>query len=364
MALHKTYAETDLAALSHNLGVVRNKIGNKNVLAVVKANAYGHGAVEVSKHLVGSGISCLGVAFTSEAVQLREAGIEVPILVFFDRDNIDEFLHYNLTPVIFDIRTAKKFSSTASRHNRRLAVHIKVDSGMGRIGFTMKEARTAIPRIAALNNIDVRGLMSHFSDADLQDKEFANRQLRSFLALRKELKQKDISVKYSHIANSAAVLSMPGAHLNMVRPGIMLYGYGLSPDDGLKPVLSLKSRVLMIKKVPAGTPISYARTFITKRKSVIATIPIGYADGYSRRLSNQGEVLISGKRAPVLGRVCMDTIMVDVTDISGVNEDSEVVLIGSQRKEKITAADIAEKTGTIPYEVLTSIGQRVKRVYK
>jgi alanine racemase len=362
--LQKTFAEIDLKALSHNLRVVRKKISNKNILAVVKANAYGHGAVEIAGHLVRNGVSHLGVAFTGEAIQLREAGINVPILVFFDRDNARECLHYNLTPVIFDLHTAKKFSAAARKHNRKLAIHIKVDTGMGRLGFNVDKAETEIPGIAAMKNLVIEGLMSHFSDADLHDKDFANRQLRSFLSLKKELRRKNIPVKYSHIANSAAVLSMPRAHLNMVRPGIMLYGYGLSEADDLRPVLSLKSRVLMIKKVPAGTPISYARTFITKRKSIIATIPLGYADGYSRRLSNQGEVLIQGKRAPVVGRVCMDTIMADVTDIPGVREDSEVVLIGSQGKETITAADIAGKTGTIPYEVLTSVGQRVRRVYK
>lgn len=356
-------AEINLAALSHNLRTVREKILNKNIIAVVKANAYGHGAVEISKHLIQQGISHLGVAFTGEAIQLREAGINVPILIFFDRDNIDECFQYNLTPVIFDCTTAKKISAAACKSKRRISVHVKVDTGMGRVGFTLTRARKELARIAVLKNIDIEGLMSHFSDADLQDKAFANQQLKDFISLNKYLEQKYIPVKYFHIANSAAVLSMPDAHLNMVRPGIMLYGYGFSETDDLKPVLSLKSRVLMLKQVPRGTPISYARTFMTKRRSTIATVPVGYADGYNRRLSNIGEVLIKGKRAPVAGRVCMDTIMVDVTDIPDVNENSEVVLIGNQGKEKITAADISDKTGTIPYEVLTSIGQRVKRVY-
>ncbi|RJQ51397.1 MAG: alanine racemase [Nitrospiraceae bacterium] len=359
--MQNAFAEIDLEALSHNLGVVKKKTGNKKIIAVVKANAYGHGAVEISRRLIKNGVSFLGVAFTGEAVQLREAGIEVPILVFFNRDTVEECLHYNLTPVIFDYGSAKKFSTAARRLDRRQAIHIKVDTGMGRIGFSPDKARTEIPRIAALKNIYIEGLMSHFSDAGLQSKDFAGRQLHDFLLLRKELRKKKIIFKYAHIANSAAVLNMPGAHLNMVRPGLMLYGYG---DEKLRPALSLKSRILMIKKVPAGTPVSYGRTFITNRKSIIATIPVGYADGYSRKLSNQGEALINGRRAPVLGRVCMDTIMVDITDIPGVKEDSEVALIGSQGKEKITAADIAEKTGTIPYEVLTSIGQRVRRVYK
>ncbi len=364
MDLPKTFAEINLDALSHNLREVRKKTGNKSILAVVKANAYGHGAVKVSGRLLQNGVSMLGVAFTDEAIELREAGIKAPILIFFDTENIDACLKYNLTSTVFDFNTAKKVSLEACRHNRQINVHIKVDTGMGRVGFDIKNALMTISKIARLKNIKLEGLMSHFSDADLKDKRFAAQQLKDFKHLVKALKAKKTTFKYLHIANSAAVLSMPEAHLNMVRPGIMLYGYGYSESDNLKPVLSLKSKILFLKKVPPGTPISYGRTFITKRRSAIATLPIGYADGYSRKLSNYGEVIINGKRAPVVGRVCMDTIMVDVTDISNVNKNSEVILIGHQGRQKITAQDIADKIGTIPYEVLTSIGERVKRVYK
>ena len=362
--MQKAFAEIDLNALSHNLKITGQKTGNKNILAVVKANAYGHGAVEVSRHLFKQGVSYLGTAFKSEAIHLRESGINTPILVFFDRENIDEYFKYNLTPVVFDLSTAGKLSKEAVRRKRSIAIHIKIDTGMGRLGFPIEKALTEIPKIVCLKNVQLEGLMSHFSDADLEDKGFAALQLKRFLLLKKEFQQKKIGFKYHHIANSAAVLSMKDAHLNMVRPGIMLYGYGLSKDDNLRPVLSLKSGILLLKKVPAGTPISYGRTFITKRKSTIAIIPVGYADGYSRRLSNNGEVIINGKKAPVVGRVCMDTIMADVTDIPGVNMDCVVILIGSQGRVKITAQDIADMAGTIPYEVLTSIGQRVMRVYK
>jgi alanine racemase len=361
--LQKVFAEINLKAISHNLEVVKKKTGNKNILAVVKADAYGHGSIRISKHLIKKGISKLGVAFTKEAIVLRESGINIPIVVFFDRDNIDACFRYNLSPTVFDFKTAKKISAEAYRCKRRMPVHIKVDTGMGRIGFDINKALKEISRIARLQNIKLEGLMSHFSEADLHDKDFADLQLRNFLLLAKNLKQSNIIFKYSHIANSAAVLSMPDAHLNMVRPGIMLYGYGYSDLRDLKPVLSLKSKILYIKKVPPGTPVSYGRTFITKRRSLIATIPLGYADGYNRKLSNNGAVLIEGKRAPVVGRVCMDTIMADVTDIPGVGYESEVILIGKQGKESITAEDLADKVGTIPYEVLTSIGQRIKRVY-
>lgn len=363
MGLQKVFAEIDLRALTHNLGVVRKKIGDRKILAVVKADAYGHGAVTISKHLIKNGVPALGVAFTKEGIELRESGIDSPILVFFDRDNIDSCLEYNLTPVVFDFNTAKTISSRAAKLNRSAPIHIKVDTGMGRVGFSLNNASKEIAKIAGLRNIELEGLMSHFSEADLQDKEFAGLQLKNFLSLVENLRQSDIRFKHLHMANSAAVLSMPEALLDMVRPGIMLYGYSYPGVKGLKPVLTLKSKIVLLKKVPSGTPISYGRTFVTRRKSTIATIPVGYADGYNRKLSNCGKVIINGKRAPVAGRVCMDTIMVDVTDIPDVTYKSDVVLIGKKGKEKITADDIAGKTGTIPYEVLTSIGQRVKRTY-
>ena len=362
--MQKALAEINLNALSHNLNVVREKTGNLNIIAVVKANAYGHGAVTVANHLIQKGVSKLGVAYTNEAITLRESGITAPVLVFFDGDNIDAFFKYNLTPTVFDLDTARRFSAEAYRLNRQVPIHVKVDTGMGRIGFNIRKAPAEIMKISSLKNLKLEGLMSHFAEADLEDKDFANLQLAHFLSLVKELKQKNIHFQFLHIANSAAVLTMPDAHLNMVRPGIMLYGYGCCESEKLRPVMSLKSRIVFLKKVPPGTSISYNRSFVTKRRSTIATIAIGYADGYNRRLSNQGEVLINGQRAPVTGRVCMDTIMVDVTDIPDVNYKTEVVLMGRQGKEQITADDIAKKTGTIPYEVLTSIGQRVRRVYK
>ncbi len=364
MNLHEAVAEIDLEAITHNLAVVKKQTGNSQILAVVKADAYGHGAIPVSKHLVKLGVSSLGVAFTNEAVLLRESGITSQILTFFSIGNIAELLEYNLTPVVFDFNIAKAISDEAYKQNRQIPIHVKVDTGMGRVGFSIATVREEIFKIAQLSNITLEGLMSHFSEADLQDKEFANQQVIAYSSISHDLKEQNIHFTHYHMANSAAVLTMPDAHFNMVRPGIMLYGYAFPGVKELKPVLSLKSKIILIKKVPQGTPISYGRTFITERESTIATIPIGYADGYSRKLSNQGEVLISGRRAPVVGRVCMDTIMVDVTEIPDVSYESEVIVIGRQGKEQITANEIAEKTGTIPYEVLTSVGQRVQRIYK
>ncbi len=360
----KTCAEIDLNALSHNVRIIKKTTGNKPILAVVKAQAYGHGAVRVSKHLLACGASMLGVAFTDEAIELREAGIRAPIVVFFERNNINALFKYKLTPAVFDFKTAEIISNEASKRNQKIPVHIKVDTGMGRLGLRVKNALIEILKIVNLKNLKPEGIMSHFSDLDLMDKDFASEQLREFLKLVKSLKTKGVNFKFLHMANSAAVLGFPEAHLNMVRPGLMLYGYAPTQVSNLKPVMTLKTKVIFIKNVPAGTPISYGRTFITKRKSIIATLPIGYADGYNRRLSNNGRVLINDKYAPVVGRVCMDLTMVDVTKIPDIKEGDEVILISAQSKEKITAYDIAQRIGSIPYEVLTSIGQRVKRVYK
>jgi alanine racemase len=358
-----TSAEINLSALSHNLRAVKNKAKTRTILAVVKAQAYGHGAVRVSRHLLRNGVSMLGVAFTREAIALRDAGIKAPIVVFFERGKAETYLRYSLTPVIYDLKNARTLSLKARTYNRILPVHIKVDTGMGRIGLRIENARQEILKIAGLRNLKLEGLMSHLADADMTDREFATAQAKRFKDLISTLKTENIHFNYHHIANSAAVLRLPKVHFDMVRPGIMLYGYGPARKNMLRPVLSLKSRVMYIKKVPPGTPISYGRTFTTKRTSTIATIPIGYGDGYNRKLSNRGQVLINGKRAPVVGRVCMDTILVDVTEIPGVKENAEVVLIGQQGEEEISAKDIADMIDTIPYEVLTSIGERVKRTY-
>lgn len=359
--MKRVSAEIDLQALSHNLNEVRRCVGKRLIIPIVKANAYGHGIIEVSRHLIRNGIKMLGVAFVEEAIKLRDAGIDSSIIVLFERDNIDAFLRYKLIPTIFDLQTAKRFSIEAYKQNTVLPIHVKIDTGMGRIGIDTSIAEKSIHEIMRLRNIRVEGLMSHLSSADLEDREFTLQQIEGFKKIVGSLKKKGITFKFLHIANSAGITKFPESHLNAVRPGIMLYGYG---GDNLKPVLTLKSKILHLKTVPPNTPISYGRTFITKRRSLIATLPIGYADGYNRRLTNHGEVLINGRRAPVIGRVCMDTTMVDVTDIPDIDIDSEAILIGSSGKERITAEEIAHKIGTIPYEVLTSIGERVERVYK
>lgn len=369
MAFRGTIAEISLSAISSNLEKVRSKAGNRKILTVVKASAYGHGAIPVAEKLIAEGVDMLGVANVEEGIELRDAGINHPIVVLSGivPDEIPAVIEYNLTPVIYNPPIARSLSEASKKRGKITAIHIKIDTGMGRLGVIAYEAVSIIKEIAELKGLRLEGIMTHFSDVDLIDKEYAEFQLKLFNDVIEGLKKIGIKFELCHAANSAAILTFSSSLFDMVRPGIMLYGY--PPSDqiyspGLRPALSLKTQILFLKKVPSGTPISYGRTFITKRESTIAVLPIGYADGYNRLLSNKGEVLIKGKRAPVIGRVCMDTTMVDVTEISGVKEGDEVVLIGKQGEEFIGADEIAKKIDTIPYEVLCSISRRVTRVYK
>jgi alanine racemase len=363
-----TAALINLLALDHNFQEVRGRAGGRKVLAVVKAQAYGHGAVAVSRRLVDLGAGMLGVALVEEGRELREAGIHAPVLIMgaVFPGQADEVVRLGLTPAVASLAVARALSQAAQRRQAPVAVHIKIDTGMGRIGLSPEAAPDLIAEVMELEGVRVEGLMTHFADADLRDKQFASVQMDRFEDLITSLEKRGMSVPVRHAANSAAVLDYRRALFTMVRPGVMLYGY--NPLEGgagadLRPVLSLVTRIAFLKRTPAGVPISYGRTFITGRESLIATIPIGYADGYSRGLSNRGEAIVHGKRVPVAGRVCMDMTMLDVTDVPGVAEGDEVVLIGSQGAERITADDVAAKTGTISYEVLCGISGRVPRVY-
>jgi len=356
----------DLPALSHNFSFIRRYAGNRPVIAVVKAGAYGHGAPETARCLVQEGAAWLGVAFAPEAVELREAGIATPIIVFFDPDPDMVFAH-GLTPVVFDLKKAEALSREAERRNRPLRIHVKVDTGMGRLGL-LGDAASGIRDIANLPALEIEGVMSHFADADLRDPSFALSQISRFSKLKADLAAGGLAPRVFHIANSAAVLSRPEAHFDAVRPGLMLYGYSPLENDAtalhpvdLRPVMRVTTRLVSIRKVPADTSISYGRTWTTKRESVIGVLALGYADGFSRAFSNNGELLVRGKRAPIVGRVCMDLTMVDLTDIPGVSESDEVVLIGRQGDEVISANDWAVRGGTIPYEILLSLGSRTKK---
>ena len=376
-------AEINLGAISRNLRAVKRVAGNRPVIAVVKADAYGHGAVEVSKRLADCGAAYLAVAFTGEAVALREAGISSPILVLFDKCDVDAFFDYDLIPVIHDLASARRFSKEAVRRGRSLDVHLKIDTGMGRLGLRTEDVRKEMPAIAKLSRLNIRGLMSHFSDSDVADQSYAGAQLKSFLTIRDEVLAASPGPVLCHMANSAATLFLKEAHLDAVRPGLILYGHSplqhsasgiRSSEDGKKtkprlpgvelmPAMTVKTVILSLRRVRSGVPVSYGRTFITRRDSLIAVLPVGYADGYHRALSNNMDVLVKGKRAPVVGRVCMDLIMVDVTEVKGLREKDEVVLLGKQGTAEITASEMAGRAGTIPYEILTSIGSGSRKVY-
>jgi alanine racemase len=335
----------------------------------VKANAYGHGAREVAKTLANGGSDAFGVATLEEGIELRKEGVKSPILVLagFYPDQFDQFFQNNLTPVICEPEGLHKLEALARQRNVSLKFHLKVDTGMGRIGFLPLEIDSWTPLLEKLKALKLEGVFSHFSHAEDVGGDYTQSQLEIFRGVIKRLHEVGYDPSLIHLANSAAVITLPAAHFTMVRPGLMLYGIYPSPKMAtqitLKPVLSWKTRILQLKKVPKGSSISYGQTFVTKRESLIATLPVGYADGYHRLLSNRGAMLVRGKRAPIVGRICMDLTMIDVTDIREVQQEDEVVLLGRQGAETISADEMALWADTISYEILTSISARVPRIY-
>ena len=368
---HTTTAEVDLGALVYNYHQLRQCASpSVKFLAVVKADAYGHGAIPVSKKLEELRVDFLGVARVQEGIELRNGGIKKPILVLSGiyQEEVEEVLDYKLTPMVYRLEIAEALSAAAGKRGKKVPVHLKVDTGMGRIGVLAEEAPAFANRVRQFENLEIEGIASHLSTADEGDSAFAAQQLKRFSRTIEEMKRLDIDPPFCHIANSAALVNLPAAHFTLVRPGIMLYGSypsaSLKDKISLRQVMSWKSHIADLKKLPAGYPISYGRTFITQRPSLIAAIPVGYADGYNRLFSNRGEVLIKGMRAPVAGRVCMDWTMADVTDITGVEVGDEVVLMGSQSGQEITPEEMGGWIGTIAYEILCSVGKRVSRIYK
>lgn len=365
-----TIAEIDLEALAFNYRQIQRRLSKGvHILAVVKADAYGHGALPVALKLEKLGVEYLGVALPEEGIELRRGGIKTPILILggIYPGGEEEIIKYTLTPVVFDLKSLERLSRAGSRRRKKVKVHLKVDTGMGRLGVPFKEFPKFLRKVRKFSQIEIEGLLSHFSL--VEEKEgYTEGQWRKFQESKALMQEVGISCRYFHMANSGILTLFPEFIGNLVRPGIMLYGSYPSPPFQkliqLKPVMTLKTRIHFLKSVPSGTKISYGGTFITKRESLIATLPIGYADGYSLHLSNRGEVLVRGRRAPVVGRVCMDFMMIDVTGIPKVSIGDEVILIGRQGKEEISTEEVAKKIGTIPYEVLCLIGKRVSRIYK
>jgi alanine racemase len=370
LATRPTVAVIDTAALKANLKNLGAMLeGNTALTAVVKANAYGHGAKIVANALQEAGCNYFGVAFAAEGARLRTCGITKPILIFsgVTSPEIETIIANDLTPVVYDLPAARALDAEAGKAKKKLPIHLKIDSGMGRLGIQPAEVKEFFNGFAKLKNLTLDGLMSQYAEMDSVDKTFSKSQLSTFRAATQDVAALGFKARFNHIANSAAIVDCADSHMDMVRPGIMLYGIYPAPRFNEKidllPVMTLKTRIIQLKRVAKGTPVSYGRTFITNKESLIATLPIGYGDGLPRRLSGgKGSVLVRGQRVPIIGTICMDLMMVDVTAIEGTATGDEAVIIGSQGSEAITATEVAEKTGTIAYEILCAVARRVPRI--
>lgn len=365
-----TYAEIDLGAMRHNLRAIKKIVGkDMEILGIVKADAYGHGILEVSRTLIKQGVKYLGVASLDEAASLRAAGIKAKIIVLGPilPQEAEGVLKFNVIQTVSDLYIAKALSRLAQRKKKKISVHIKIDTGMGRLGFWHEEAIGFVKKIAMLKNIIIDGIFTHFPSAE-SDAPFTQKQIKDFNFLMKALWRCGIDIPVKHASNSMALVDFKESRMNMVRPGLIMYGLHPRVDLfkrlDLRPVLKLKTKIAHLKSVARGRSISYGRTYIAGEDTKIATIPVGYGDGYSRHLSNRADVLIKGRRAPVVGRICMDMTMVYMGHIKGVKVGDEVVLIGSQGKDIIRAEELANLIYTIPYEIVCNIGPRVTRVYK
>ncbi|MDQ3179912.1 MAG: alanine racemase [Acidobacteriota bacterium] len=368
-----TWTEINLENLAFNFRNVKKFVGaNLKFMAVVKADGYGHGATECARKLEREGIDWFGVALPEEGLELRENGIEKPILCLgsFWAGQENLLLENDLTPVIYRLDTAEKFNRAAQEKKIIADVHIKIDTGMGRIGVRFDEVKDFADSLKKFANLRVDGIMTHFATADnLGENDFTNEQIKRFDQAAAIFEEKGFRPRYKDLANSPAAVAHQNSRGNLVRIGGILYGLGddVLPKEiekpPLKPVLSLHTRIAHLKKVPAGETLGYSRTFTTKKDSLIATIPIGYQDGLTRRLSNKGRVLINGSFAPVVGRISMDWTILDVTNVPNIKVNDEVILIGEQNKEKITAEELASLTETISYEITCGINRRVTRKY-
>jgi alanine racemase len=363
-----TWAEIDLDAIAANTRAIKRTVGAETeIIAIVKANAYGHGEVPVARMVLRHGATWLAVHRTIDGVRLRKAGIDAPVLIlgYTPPSGIDLVLDYDLTPTATDRSFVERLSETAVDP---IAIHVKVDTGMSRYGLFPGEVVGFLRHVASLPNVTVQGLFSHFSTADEADWRPMLDQWQTFQNVLRDVEAAGFEISMRHICNSAGVLSLPDAHLDAVRPGILLYGQHPSAECRapfpLEPALTLKSIVVRVRTLPAGSAIGYGRTFITDAPMRAALVPIGYGDGYHRLISNRGAVLIHGQRAPVRGRVSMDQIVVDVSDIDDVQLGDEAVVVGRQGDAEISAEEVAEWAETINYEVLTALHPQVVRTYR
>lgn len=364
-----TVAEIDLGAIVENLKTLRTALKpGTEVIGIVKADAYGHGIVEVSRTLASAGVGRLAVAIVEEAMALSDAGVPGRILILGAPllEQVEEIAANDFEAMVSDLQFARLLDAVARRHGRKVCIHLKFDTGMGRLGFHPEEAVEITRQIAGYSSLRIIGAMTHFPTADVpQGREFTREQIAIMRRIRAELEAAGFHIPLWHAANSCASLTLPESHFDAIRPGLALYG-GVRRDMTplkFRQVMSLKTRIVQIRDIPEGHSVSYGRTFMAERPTRIAVLPIGYADGLSRGHSNKGQVIIRGRRAPIAGRICMDMTLVDVTDIRTAAPGDEVVLYGRQGDEEISLRDAADSLGTIPYEVMTSIGSRVPRIY-
>ncbi len=367
--MRPTYAEIDLSAIAHNIQMIKKRVYPSKIMAVVKADAYGHGAIPVSRIALENGASYLGVALVEEGIELRSQGFLQPILVFCGAfgDQLVDFFKYDLDVTVYTKAIAVSLANLAKRFHKRLRVHIKVDTGMGRVGVSWEKAVDFIEFVQNLDGIQLQGLYTHFATSDERDKAYANLQFDRFKKITEILAQKNIHIPLKHAANSGAILDMPETYLDMVRPGVMMYGYYPSNETTesvpIKSAMTFKSQVSFIKSVPENFSVSYGRKFVTSKPSRIATIPVGYADGYNRRLTNKAQATIRGRKFPIAGRICMDLVMVDIGTEHHIEIGDDVILFGRQEDNAFTVKEICHLLDTIPYEVTCWVSRRVPRVY-
>ncbi|MHC4591217.1 MAG: alanine racemase [Planctomycetota bacterium] len=364
-----TVARIDLDAISHNVTAIRALVGDRQICAAVKADAYGHGAPVVCHTLSAAGVDKFAVAMTEEAMDLRGAGIKKPIILLtaVPQEDIEVILANDITACIAEEGFARELSARALARGVQAPVHVNVDTGMHRIGLNHETAATGILRISRLAGLRIEGIFSHFACSDADDLTFSRLQVRRFRSVLAQLKRAGMQLPFIHMANSNGVLRVPEAYFDGVRPGLILYGLCSRPDvhyvADLRPVLSMRTRIAHCKRVPKGEKVGYGHTFTTWRDSVLATVPVGYHDGYIRQFSNVGEMLVRGKRVPVVGRVCMDQTLADVTDVPDVQLGDEVAIYGKQGEECISVEEMAARVDRIPYELTCAVGRRVRREF-
>ncbi len=355
--------------LIHNLNLIQKAVAPAKVMGVVKADAYGHGSVEIAKTLIDNGVDYLGVAFFEEGIELRKAGIEVPILVFGAHlpEFFPQFLRYDLDITLTDRGQLEPLKALCKEQKKRARVQVKVDTGMGRVGFFPEKDFELIRQILEEPVWNAVGIYSHLSSADEDDPEYTQMQIRRFAEFKEKIEQSVRKRPFFHLANSAAIMRFPEAYFDYVRPGVMLYGNPPGPDFKLEwplqEVMAFKSKITLIKKLPKGHAVSYNRRYYTPEETFIGVVPAGYADGYNRRFTNHGQVLIRGRRYPVVGTVCMDQFMVDLGPKTDVQIGDEVVLYGKQGDEHISIVEVSRRLETIPYEITCWVSRRVPRVH-